>query len=245
MNERPRVAAAPSPLLDVTDVVAGYGAVPVLRGLTLNVRAGEVVGLLGPNGAGKTTLIRAISGLIGVAAGTIALLGRPLSGPLHHRARRGVGMVGEERSIIRQLTVAEHFRLAKVDAADCYRHFPELERRADIRAGLLSGGEQQMLALVLALARRPTVLLADELSIGLSPMVVDRLFAVLRASAEEGIGVLVVEQQVRRTLQLTDRAYVLRRGEVVLHGEATELRDRIGDIEAAYFAVDEDESKAV
>ena len=223
-------------LLEVEDLHAGYGSVDVLHGIALELRAGEVVALLGANGAGKTTTLRALSGEIPVRSGSIRWNGETTTSPLHRRARNGLGIVGEDRSILRQLSVRENFRVAGVDVANGLELFPELEVRLRLRAGLLSGGEQQMLALALAVGREPDLLLVDELSLGLAPLVVDRLSRAVRAAADRGVGVLVVEQHVRRILAVADSGYVLRRGVVELHGTASDLAARVEEIEASYFA---------
>ena len=225
-----------SALLDVEGLGTGYGRVDVLRDVSIRIEPGHVVALLGPNGAGKTTVLRALSGQIPIRTGVVRWNGEPTTDPLHRRARKGLGVVGEERSIFRQLTVRENFRVANTTAEHALGLFPELEKRLRIRAGLLSGGEQQMLALAMALGRDPSLLLVDELSLGLAPIVVERLLAAVRAAADRGIGVLVVEQHVRRVLEIADYVYVLNRGQVQLEGAASELRHRLEEIEDSYFA---------
>ena len=201
-----------------------------VRDLDLHVGAGEVVALLGPNGAGKTTTLRAISGLIRPMAGVIRLDGDDLAkqSPAA-RAQLGIAHVPEGRGVFFGLTVAEHFRLGyrgeRLDADLAYTYFPALAALRDRRAGLLSGGEQQMLTLGTALARKPRLMLVDELSLGLAPVIVERLMPVVSSYAKQsGCAVLVVEQHIHIALAVADRGYVLSHGELVIHAPADELR---------------------
>jgi branched-chain amino acid transport system ATP-binding protein len=217
-------------------LVVRYGAadgVAAVRSVDVEVAAGEVVALLGPNGAGKTSTLLALAGGLPVAGGQVLVDGAATTAPLHRRARRGLGLLTEERCIFPRLSVRENLRLGRGDPEAALELFPELREHVARPAGLLSGGQQQMLALGRVLAARPTVLLADELSLGLAPVVVSRLLAAVRRAADDGVAVLIVEQHVHLALQVSDRTYVMRRGEIVFTGASAELRDdpdRIGDL---------------
>ncbi|MFO1540184.1 MAG: ATP-binding cassette domain-containing protein [Chloroflexota bacterium] len=211
-----------------------YGAVRALRGVDLEVRAGEIVTLLGANGAGKSTLLRAVSGLQRPAAGSIALDGRPVTElPAHARVRLGVGHVPEGRRVFARLTVAENLAMGgwtrtpaenAERAAETDALFPRLAERRAQPAGTLSGGEQQMLAIGRALMGRPRLLLLDEPSLGLAPVLVALIFRVIREIRAAGTTILLVEQNAAQALAVADRGYVLRAGEIVLGGSAAELR---------------------
>jgi branched-chain amino acid transport system ATP-binding protein len=228
-------------VLAIEGLTAGYEDAPVVRGLDLKVDEGEVVALLGANGAGKTTTLRAISGLIGPMEGSIEYQGRDLAGTsISGRAKLGIAHVPESRGVFFGLTVAEHFRLGhrgeQLDAEAAYRYFPALAELRDRRCGLLSGGEQQMLAVGRALARRPKLLLLDELSLGLAPLIVEGLLPVVREYAlETGCGVLLVEQHIQLALTVADHGYVLSHGEIVLHDRAEALRGNRDLLMASYF----------
>ena len=224
-----------SPLLDVRCLSAGYGRIRVVRGLDLCVEAGEVVTVIGPNGAGKSTTLLAIAGALGGTTGDIELDGSRLAGSVHRRARAGLLLVPEERSVIASLTTRDNLLLGRVDPDEVFEVFPELVPHASRPAGLLSGGQQQMLTLGRALARRPRVLLVDELTLGLAPVISNRLFGVLAAAAERGVGVLIVEQHARAALRHADRAYVMQRGAIELTGTGEELLRRLPEIERAYL----------
>jgi branched-chain amino acid transport system ATP-binding protein len=232
-----------TPGLDIFGLAAGYGGADVVRGIDLCVGLGEVVGLFGANGAGKTTSLNAIVGAIHRRAGTVSISGVEVdnTGPLD-AARRGLVLVPEDRCLFTQLTVAENLRVASCKRgrteAEMLVHFPALRPLLNRRAGLLSGGEQQMLALARALMMRPRFLLIDELSLGLAPIIVQNLLASIRAFAAEGLGVLVVEQHVLLALQYIDRGYVLRGGVVVMDGSAEDLAARSDSISDAYLGGD-------
>jgi len=222
-------------LLDVAGLSAGYGGVPVVHELNLRVEAGEIVALLGPNGAGKTTTMLALSGVVPLMGGEVRLAGAPLRGPLHRRVKRGLSLVPEGRSVFMRLSTATNLDLGRGTRAEALAIFPELERLLDRRAGLLSGGEQQMVVLARALAADPRLLLVDELSFGLAPLIVRRLLDVLRVGTQRGVGVLLVEQHARQALRVADRGYVLRRGRIVTEGTGAQLVARIDEIERTYL----------
>jgi branched-chain amino acid transport system ATP-binding protein len=230
-----------APALELDGVSIAYDRAPVVRNLALTVGAGEVVALLGANGAGKTTTLRGISGLLKVTSGSIRLAGEDLAGASPAaRARRGIAHVPHDRGIFFGLTVAEHFRLdglatpARQQAA--FEHFPALAGLRGRRAGLLSGGEQQMLALARAIAREPQVLMLDEMSLGLAPVVVERLLPIVSdLAASKGIGVLLVEQHVHLALKIAHRGYILSHGELIATGTAGELATDGALLEASYL----------
>ncbi len=217
-------------------LVAGYGGTPAVHGIDLDVRAGEVVTLLGANGAGKTTTLLAIAGELPAMGGRVEVLGQRGTRSLDRLARRGLGFLPEGRSVVQALTGRENLELGRGRVEDALAYFPELQDHLGKRAGLLSGGQQQMLSLGRILAGRPRVVLADELSLGLAPLVVSRLLAALRAAADEGVAVLLVEQHIHRALEVADRGYVLRRGRVTLEGTAVDLRSSTASITEHYLA---------
>ena len=223
--------------LDVRQLVAGYRGVAVVHGIDLHIAAGEVVALLGSNGAGKTTILLTISGLLPRLGGDIDVLGAPQPRSTRRNAathalalvRRGVAHVPEDRALFFGLTGREHLRLAakrgEHDAMEqALEHFPALAAIIDRRAGLMSGGEQQMLAIARALVGRPRFLMIDELSLGLAPIIVEQLLPAVAGIAREfGIGMLLVEQHVNAVLAVADRAYVLAQGRVSVSGPAAAL----------------------
>lgn len=223
-------------MLDTDRLSVGYGGRVVAHALCVHVGAGEIVALLGRNGAGKTTTINTIAGLIPAISGHVRLAGEEAAAPLHVRARKGLGLVSEERSVIRKLTVLDNLRLGIGRPAEAFALFPELVPLRHRHVGLLSGGEQQMVALARVLAAAPTLLLVDELSFGLAPIIVERLSRSLKEAASRGAGVLLVEQQANVALRLADRGYVLGRGEIQFSGTTDELRSRWSEIESSYLA---------
>ena len=234
------------PLLEVDSIDVHYGAVQALRRLSLHVRAGEMVALVGANGAGKTTTLRAISGLLLPRSGRVVLGGERIDGRHAYEViARGVAHLPEGRDLFPGLTVLENLRLGywvrrrdkrgftgRVN--DVMDHFPRLRERSSQAAGTLSGGEQQMLGVARALMSSPRLLLVDELSLGLAPLVVEQLFGILVSVRDAGVGVLIVEQFVHMALQFSDRAYVLSRGQVVLSGSSADLRNH-PDLAATYL----------
>ena len=220
-------------MLEVRDLVAGYGGVPILRGISLDVAAGEVVAVLGANGVGKTTLNHALSGLIRTDSGTITFEGERIDGRKPPEiVTRGLIHVPEGRKIFPNLSVRENLELGAYSRARLRRDanlekafstFPRLLEREKQLAGTLSGGEQQMLAIGRGLMAEPKLLILDEPSLGLSPLLVEELFALIARIAAEGLAVMLVEQNVVQSLELAKRAYVLANGAVVLSGPAAEL----------------------
>jgi branched-chain amino acid transport system ATP-binding protein len=224
------VASVADAVLALESLTAGYDQAAAIRDVDLTVAAREVVALLGANGAGKTTTLRAVSGLIKPMAGRVVFEGEDLAriSP-SARARLGIAHVPEGRGIFYGLSVAEHFRLGhrgeRLNEEIAFQYFPALRELRTRRTGLLSGGEQQMLAVGRALAREPKLLLLDELSLGLAPVIVERLLPVVREYAKEsGCAVLLVEQHVHLALQIADRGYVLSHGQIVLENKADALR---------------------
>jgi branched-chain amino acid transport system ATP-binding protein len=229
-------AVATRPVLEARSLSVGYGAMPVVHDLNIVVGAGEVVALLGVNGAGKTTTVRALAGDLKPISGEVWLHDRQVTGPTHRRAKQGMRYISEERSVFMGLSVADNLRLGQGPTQRALDLFPELKRLMGRKAALLSGGEHEILTLARALAGDPDVLLADELSLGLAPLVLERLLLAVRAAADRGAAVLLVEQHVRDALEVADRAYVISHGKVVLEGAAHDLKQRISEIERTYLA---------
>lgn len=228
--------AAGTQVLKADSISVGYVGQPVVRDVSFQVQSGQVVCLLGPNGAGKTTTLMGLTGLLPVMSGSVEMFGEVTVAGLHRRARAGLSYVTEERSVIKSVSLRDNIRLAGIDPSSVLELFPELEKRINVRAGLLSGGEQQMLSLGRALARKPRLLLADELSLGLAPLIVDRLLKAVREAADtRNTGVLMVEQHARKALAYADRAIVMQRGRIVLDLSGEEARARIQEIEESYM----------
>ncbi len=235
--------------LSVAGLTVGYGSGPVVRDVSFDVAPGEILAVVGPNGAGKTSLLKAIAGLV-PTAGSIAIDGRDVTGSApERRAREGLFLVPDDRGLFGPISVTSHLSLAarrRLSAAELgalWAMFPALQARRRLTAGSLSGGEAQMLAIAMALAARPRVLLIDELSFGLAPMIVQQLLAQCRTLAEEhGVAVVLVEQFVDLALRIADRAVVLR-GEVLMAGPAAEIRDQRERLRSAYLGTT-DEARA-
>jgi branched-chain amino acid transport system ATP-binding protein len=234
-------------MLELQEITAGYGQFTALWDVGLRVDAGEAVAVVGPNGAGKTTLLRVISGLIAPRAGSLAFDGADLTGrPAHQVVAHGIAHVPEGRRLFPALTVADNLKMgaflpaARARFAESlervYALFPVLAERRTQRAGSMSGGEQQMLAIGRALMSRPKIILLDEPSMGLAPVMVLRLFDLIRRVREEGYTILVVEQNVRQVLKLVDRAYLLEVGRIRMEGRAAELSEQ-DFVRKAYMGV--------
>jgi branched-chain amino acid transport system ATP-binding protein len=231
--------------LRLSDMIVHRGGRPVVRGVTLEVPAGEVTALLGPNGAGKSSLVLAVGGVLRAESGSIVLDGRELVGRRPERIRRaGVAVVPEGRRLLPELTVEENltvatYCLSRQDArtgrARALELFPELQKRLTSKARSLSGGEQQMVVLAQALVSRPRFIVIDELSLGLAPVIVQRLIPTIRSLAESGIGVLLIEQFATVALGLANRAYVMEGGQLRFSGMASELRGRPDLLHSAYL----------
>lgn len=232
-------------LLDVRDLAVQYGAIRAVKSLDLQVNTGEHVTLIGANGAGKTSTLRALTGLIAASGGEILFAGRSLQGvPAHQRIAQGLVMVPEGRGVFARMSVEENLLagayLRRDHAAvteqveEIVEWFPHLKRRLKQPAGLLSGGEQQMLALGRALLSKPRLLILDEPSMGLAPIMVDRIFEAIAEVCERGITLLLVEQNARLALQVTQRAYVLDSGSITLSGQSHDLLDD-PKVRAAYL----------
>jgi len=226
------------PLLETRLLKAGYLGRSVVQAINLKVQAGEVVCLLGPNGAGKTTTLLTIAGELAPVDGVVLFSNVPTFTPMHQRVRTGgIGLVTEERLVFTKMSARDNLRVGGGSVEAALELFPELEPRLDVRGGMLSGGEQQMLALARALSRNPKLLLADELSLGLAPKIVDRLLGAVRETADsKGTGALIVEQHARKALQYSDRMYLMARGQLRLELPAAEAMERIDEIEETYLS---------
>lgn len=227
-----------SAILEARGLTVGYGTLAVARELNLSVEPGRVMLILGPNGAGKTTTLMTLAGALRPLTGEVRLAGDLVTSPLHRRVQQGLAFVPDERGAITRLTVDENLRLGPGDPVRAFELFPELRDHHKRRAGLLSGGQQKMLALALALSGRPKVLLADELSLGLAPRLVDRLLDVVRAAAGDGVGVILVEQHAHQALDIADDVVLLAHGKVEMSGPVSEIRPELDRVLASgYLAV--------
>ncbi len=229
-----RVDESAPVLLSVRQAEVAYGGIQAVKGVSLEVRAGELVSLIGSNGAGKTTTLKAITGLLPLVGGQIELLGRDIRGlGPWDLVQQGLAMVPEGRGVFTRMTIFENLQMGAYirrdaaavadDIARVFTTFPRLKERRDQLAGTLSGGEQQMLAMGRALMSRPKILLLDEPSMGLSPLMVDKIFEVVHEVSAQGVTVLLVEQNASRALHMADRAYVMESGLITLSGPALDL----------------------
>ncbi|MEN9385040.1 MAG: hypothetical protein RL323_2183 [Pseudomonadota bacterium] len=232
-------------LLKVAGLRVSYGGIKAVKGVDLEVREGELVTLIGSNGAGKTTTMKAITGTLGYESGTIEYLGKSIKGKgSWDLVKEGLAMVPEGRGVFTRMTITENLLMGayirqdkpeiEADIEKMFGIFPRLKERKDQLAGTMSGGEQQMLAMARALMSRPKVLLLDEPSMGLSPIMVDKIFEVVRDVYSQGVTVLLVEQNARRALQIADRGYVMDSGEITMTGEGKAMLDD-PKVRAAYL----------
>lgn len=221
-------------MLKITDLHVNYGMIQAIKGVSFHVDEGEIIALIGANGAGKTTILHTITGLVGAASGKIEYKGNDLTKvPAHKIVSMGMSHVPEGRRIFQELSVYDNLLLGaftrrqKSEISESieriYKHFPRLEERKNQIAGTLSGGEQQMLAIGRALMAKPNIILMDEPSMGLSPLYVSEIFAIIQEINKDGTTVLLVEQNAKKALSISNRAYVLETGNIVLEGDAKEL----------------------
>ena len=221
-------------MLKVNDLFVNYGVINAIKGVSFNVKKGEIIALIGSNGAGKTTILHTVTGLISPSSGSIIFEGNDITKvPAHKIVAMGMAHVPEGRRIFQELTVYENLKLGAFTLSDkriieknleyVYAHFPRLKERKKQIAGTLSGGEQQMLAMGRALMSNPKIILMDEPSMGLSPILVSEIFRIIKEVSDDGTTVLLVEQNAKKALSIADRAYVLETGKIVLSGNADEL----------------------
>ncbi len=240
------------PMLTVENLMASYGVVRALHGISLEMNEGELVALLGANGAGKSTTLKSITGVLRPVKGTVTFLGEEITNRKPENiVKRGISLVPEGREIFGQLTVEENLRLGafssyqrdryKADLKEIFELFPILEERFGQPGGLLSGGEQQMLAIARAMMAHPKLLMLDEPSLGLSPAMTDNIFVLIKRLQEMGSTILLVEQNAERALGIVDRAYLLANGEVEFAGSAEDLKRKV-DIASVYFGGDDEAS---
>lgn len=232
-------------MLQVNDLQVSYGVINAIKGVSFSVNKGEIIALIGSNGAGKTTILHTITGLVSAKSGSILFEGRELTKtPAHKIVGMGMAHVPEGRRIFQELTVYENLKLGAFTLSDkkvidknleyVYEHFPRLKERKKQIAGTLSGGEQQMLAMGRALMSNPKIILMDEPSMGLSPILVSEIFGIIKEVSEDGTTILLVEQNAKKALAISDRAYVLETGKIVLSGNAKELMNN-EEIKKAYL----------
>lgn len=232
-------------MLQVNDLQVSYGMINAIKGVSFTVNKGEIIALIGSNGAGKTTILHTITGLVPAKSGSIVFEGRELTKtPAHKIVGMGMAHVPEGRRIFQELTVYENLKLGAFTLSDkkvieknleyVYEHFPRLEERKKQIAGTLSGGEQQMLAMGRALMSNPKIILMDEPSMGLSPILVSEIFGIIKEVSDDGTTILLVEQNAKKALAISDRAYVLETGKIVLSGSAKELINN-EEIKKAYL----------
>ncbi|MGE0348097.1 ABC transporter ATP-binding protein [Hydrogenophaga sp.] len=232
-------------LLKVSGLKVAYGGIKAVKGIDLEVREGELISLIGSNGAGKTTTMKAITGSLGYEAGNIEYLGQSIKGRgAWDMVKQGLAMVPEGRGVFTRMSITENLQMGAYIRGDkagiaqdierMFGIFPRLKERKDQLAGTMSGGEQQMLAMARALMSQPKLLLLDEPSMGLSPIMVDKIFEVVRDVSQQGVTILLVEQNARRALQIADRGYVMDSGEIIMTGNG---RDMLDDpkVRAAYL----------
>jgi branched-chain amino acid transport system ATP-binding protein len=244
-TDAPGAAPAPPGLLNLRDLTVMRGGRAVVRGVSIEIAAGEVTALLGPNGAGKSSLVLAVGGVLRLPSGSVLLDGRELARRRPERIRQaGLAIVPEGRRLLSELTVEENLRVAtyslpreqaRIGRERALEMFPELEKRLGAPARALSGGEQQMLVLAQALVSEPRFVIIDELSLGLAPVVIQRLIPTIRAITESGIGVLLIEQFATVALGLANRAYVMEGGRIQYEGLASELREKPELLQSAYL----------
>lgn len=232
-------------MLQVNDLYVSYGVINAIKGVSFTVNKGEIISLIGSNGAGKTTILHTITGLVPAKSGSILFEGHDLTKtPAHKIVGMGMAHVPEGRRIFQELTVYENLKLGAFTLSDkaeieknliyVYQHFPRLKERKNQIAGTLSGGEQQMLAMGRALMSNPEIILMDEPSMGLSPILVSEIFQIIKEVSEDGKTILLVEQNAKKALSISDRAYVLETGKIALSGDAKDLMNN-EDIKKAYL----------